>query len=67
MKKIFFLIVISGFLSILGCNTNKPAEEAIDAKDRVKSKVEGIRQDQQEAAEETGVADPAAEEDTASE
>ena len=67
MKKIFLLIVISGVLSIVGCNTNKPAEEAIDAKDRVKSKVEGIREDQQKAAEETEVADPAAGEETASE
>ena len=57
MKKILLSFVIVAFLAVVGCNTNKPADEAIDAKDRVKSKVEGIRDDQQKAAEETGVAD----------
>jgi hypothetical protein len=57
MKRIIFALALIGFLSVLGCDTNKPAEETIDAKDRVKSKVEGIREDQKEAAEETGVAD----------
>ena len=57
MKRLILSVVIVAFLSIVGCNTNKPADEAIDAKDRVKSKVEGIRDDQQKAAEETGVAD----------
>lgn len=57
MKKLFLALVIVVFLSIIGCNTNKPAEEVIDTKDRVKSKVEGIRDDQKKAAEETGVDD----------
>ena len=57
MKKLFLAVVTVLFLTSIGCNTNKPAEEVIDAKDRVKSKVEGIRDDQKKAAEETGVDD----------
>ena len=62
MKKIICALLLMGFVSAFGCNTNKPAEEVIDAKDRVKSKVEGIRSDQKEAAEEAGVGDEAPEE-----
>ncbi len=57
MKKILYALVMFGFLGMIGCNTNKPAEEVIDAKDRVKDKVQDIRDDQQQAAEETGEAD----------
>jgi hypothetical protein len=57
MKRILSVLVMIGFFSVLGCDTNKPAEEAIDAKDRVKDKVQGIRDDQQKAAEDAGVED----------
>ncbi len=57
LKKIISLFALSAFLSFAwGCNTNKPAEEVIDAKDRVKKKVEDGRQDEIKAAEETGEA-----------
>ena len=60
MKRIFCAAVLVAFLAA-GCNTNKPAEEVIDAKDRVQDKVQDIRDDQQKAAEETGEADKPAE------
>ena len=56
MKRILCIFALMAF--IWGCNTNKPAEEVIDAKDRVKKKVEEGRQDEQKAAEETGEAAP---------
>jgi hypothetical protein len=50
----FFVAVILMSVVALGCNTNKPADEVLDAKDRAKQKVEDAREDQREAAEETG-------------
>ena len=61
MRKVICGLVLIGFLSMCGCNTNKPAEEVIDAKDRVKDKVQDVRDDQQKAAEETGEGDKPAE------
>jgi hypothetical protein len=59
LKKVISIFALAAFLScIWGCNTNKPAEEVIDAKDRVKKKVEAGRQDEIKAAEETGEAPP---------
>jgi PBP1b-binding outer membrane lipoprotein LpoB len=59
LKKIISIFALAAFLSFVwGCNTNKPAEEVIDAKDRVKKKVEDGRQDEIKAAEETGEAPP---------
>ena len=59
MKKIVSTFALAAFLSFVwGCDTNKPAEEVIDAKERVKKKVEDGRQDEIKAAEETGEAPP---------
>jgi len=59
LKKIISLFALAAFLTFAwGCDTNKPAEEVIDAKERVKKKVEEGRQDEQKAAEETGEAAP---------
>ena len=41
-----------------GCDTNKPADEVKDAQERVKTNIEDAREDQKEAAEETGEATP---------
>ena len=55
MKKTVSAFVLLTFLfSGMACNTNKPAEEVIDAKDRVKTKVQQERDEQQKAAEEAG-------------
>jgi hypothetical protein len=57
LKKVISIFALAAFLSFAwGCNANKPAEEVIDAKDRVKKKVEDGRQDEIKAAEETGEA-----------
>jgi hypothetical protein len=59
LKKVISSFALAAFLSLVwGCDTKKPAEEVIDAKDRVKKKVEQGRQDEIQAAEETGEAPP---------
>lgn len=58
VKKVISIFALAAFLSVWGCDTNKPAEEVIDAKDRVKKKVEDGRQDEIKAAEETGETPP---------
>jgi len=59
LKRVISIFALAAFLSFVwGCDTNKPAEEVIDAKERVKKKVEDGRQDEIKAAEETGEAAP---------
>ena len=54
MRRLIGILLFAAFASGLACNTNKPAEEVNDAQDRVKDKIESAREEQKEAAEETG-------------
>jgi len=54
LKKSLSCFLLVGLLLMIGCNTNKPANEVNDAQQRVKKKVEDGRQQQKQAAEETG-------------
>jgi hypothetical protein len=58
MKKLFRGLLLITVMVYFGCNTNKPAEEVEDAQERVKTKIEDAREEQKEAAEETGEATP---------
>lgn len=48
MKRWIWLFVMIAFFgtAVVGCNTNKPADEVKGAQDRVKQKVEEERQNQ---------------------
>ena len=54
LKKCMSCFVLVALILTVGCNTNKPANEVNDAQQRVKKKVEDGRQQQKQAAEETG-------------
>jgi peptidoglycan hydrolase CwlO-like protein len=51
MKKLISLFILLAFVTFSGiaCNTNKPGEEAKDAKDRVQKKVDHEHDNQKEA------------------